>query len=116
MRVLRRLLWLSPVALTLFLAGCGGGEGSGCDLREEDDLEPRCQERTGLQGLPVYAATCDAVGGVSLDGGCPREGIVLGCVLGSEASGEVIDWYYEPMTREAVEAECEREGVPTREP
>lgn len=116
MRTLRPLLWLSPAALALLLAGCGSAEGSGCDLREDDDLEPRCQERTGLQGLPVFGATCDAIGGVSLEGGCPREGIVLGCVIGSEAGGEVIDWYYEPMTREAVEAECEREDAPSREP
>ncbi len=114
-----RLLILSAV-LTLLssLVGCGGVGGSGCDFREGsvNGPEPRCQERTGLQGLPVFGATCEALDALSIEGGCPREGAVVGCVIGSEPSGEVIDWYYAPKTREEAELDCEGESGELREP
>ena len=93
-------------AALLVTSGCGA-DGIGCDFREGsvNGPEPRCQERTGLQGLPVFGATCEALQGTAIDGGCPREGAVAGCIIGS-GGGDVIDWYYAPTTREEAEIKC----------
>jgi hypothetical protein len=100
--------WILPLLLT----SCGIIAGdTGCDLRTEsavNGFEDRCQERTGFQGNAIFGGFCDVLGGDPLDGGCPDEGKVLGCDIsaGVDAGGKVIDWYYEPVTREEVEADC----------
>ena len=103
--------------LSLFLlASCGVVTGdTGCDLRTDEaanGYEDRCQERTGFQGNALFGEFCSLLGGIDIDGGCPDEGKVVGCDI-SEAgtSGSVIDWYYAPVTREEVEADCANEGT-----
>jgi hypothetical protein len=92
------------LGLVAGLAGCN----SSCDFR--DSGEARCQERSGLQGNPLFGTTCSTVGGVQASGGCPdTELIVGGCEVGG-GGGDVIDWYYEPMTVEEVQAECDSNG------
>jgi hypothetical protein len=93
------------VSLTLGACGSGFGEAS-CDLRAAEPDEPRCQERTGIQGTPAFSAFCDPLGGEGINGPCPDEDqIVAGCKSAAPA-GAVIDWYYEPMTREAIALAC----------
>ena len=96
-------LLFSPLA-------CDIGATTGCDFRKDsvNGPEPRCQERSGLQGGETFAATCSALSGEALDGGCPVEGIVAGCAL--QADESVIDWYYAPKTVADVEADCANEG------
>lgn len=106
-----RTLFLATyiLALPLSLAGCDlGGGAVGCDFREGslNGPEDRCQERTGLQAA-TFDAACEASGGVPVDGGCPMDGVVAGCLLnGSGANGDVIDWYYAPETVESVTSSC----------
>jgi hypothetical protein len=101
-------LGLAALATLSFTQGCANAVG--CDFREAPDgrQEDRCQERRGFQALGAFGATCDGLGGETIDGGCPTEDIVAGCDLGGD--GDVIDWYYPPKTRADVEAECEGEG------
>lgn len=104
------------VAFLLSLSGCGVVAGTiGCDLRTEsaaNGYEDRCQERDGIQGNAAFGGFCETLGGDSVKGGCPTEGIVAGCELdGSNGTGGVIDWYYEPVTREEVESTCADEGT-----
>ena len=109
-----RSRWM--VSFVLPLAGCGVVAGTiGCDLRVDsaaNGYEDRCQERTGVQGNALFGGFCDVLGGDPIDGGCPDDGKVAGCDI-SEAGvgGSVIDWYYEPMTRDEVEGECAEEGT-----
>lgn len=90
------------------LAGCGGGDVDGCDFRSEED---RCQERVREVADPAgtvsaaFQMTCEAAGGGFLADGCPAEGRVAGCELGSGAE-TVTDWYYAPKTRADVEMAC----------
>jgi hypothetical protein len=109
------------LATCLSLSACGIVAGEvGCDLRVEDaanGYEDRCQERTGLQGNALYGEFCEGLGGLQVDGGCPDEGKVLGCDITSAGSvGKVIDWYYDPVTREQAEAECEQDDADLVEP
>lgn len=105
---MRPLLFALPL-----LAGCGAlDSATGCDFREAaTSPEPRCQERTGLQATG-FDVTCEGIGGVAVDGGCPTEGIVAGCdITAAGTSGEVIDWYYAPETVETVTADCTGGGT-----
>lgn len=99
---MRELLWSMSLLPLLALAGCFGGDAIACDFREARN---RCQERTGIQAAnPIaYQATCETAMGDYLDDGCPPEGIVAGCEVGSD----VIDWYYAPETIEEITADCE---------
>lgn len=90
--------------LAPLLTGCS--EAVGCDFRDvESGLnngpEDRCQERTNLQAAG-FDVTCDGLGATSIEGGCPREGIVFGCEIGPD----VVDWYYEPHTADDAALEC----------
>ncbi len=104
---LKTLTVLVVLGASVTFSGCGFFGDTGCDFREvdEDGLnngpEDRCQERRGLQGTG-FGATCEGLGAKAVTGGCPREGIVAGCEIGAD----VIDWYYEPMTRAEVEDAC----------
>lgn len=92
------------------LSACAAA--AGCDLRNAtiSDPEPRCQERTGAQGTPLFAAFCDPLGGEGVQGGCPdRDQIVGGC-MDASLGGDIIDWYYPPETVESVQATCEADG------
>jgi len=103
------------LAISSLLIGLGCvsnpiGGTTGCDFRKDsvNGPEPRCQERSGLQGGQTFATTCEGLEGEAIDGGCPKEGIVLGCALQDDES--VIDWYYAPKTKEEVMADCENDG------
>ena len=90
----------------------------GCDFRDGsvNGPEPRCQERTGAQSAG-FDATCEALGGTAVDGGCPSEGIVAGCDLSvAGTAGEVIDWYYDPKTVEEITTECTDDDATFIEP
>jgi hypothetical protein len=103
-RLLLLVLGLGAASLT---SACGVAGAVGCDFREggANGAEDRCQERGGL-GASVFGATCEALQGKVAQGGCPREGIVVGCQVGQEGDGTpVIDWYYAPTTREEVETQ-----------
>ncbi|MBX3274007.1 MAG: hypothetical protein KF729_27325 [Sandaracinaceae bacterium] len=97
------------VVLLVPLAGCFGSSPIACDFRAARN---RCQERSGVQAAnpAAYQATCEASGGSYRSGGCPPDGMVAGCDLGSE----VVDWYYAPETLESVTAVCEGEGTVVR--
>ncbi|MES2641273.1 MAG: hypothetical protein V4850_17415 [Myxococcota bacterium] len=101
---MRPLLFVLPL-----LAGCGAFDSAiGCDFREgsSNDPEPRCQERTGVQATG-FDVTCEGIGAIPVEGGCPTEGIVAGCdITAAGTTGEVIDWYYAPETLETVTANC----------
>lgn len=93
------------------LTACAGA--ASCDLREAtiSDPEPRCQERTGAQGTPLFSAFCDPLGGEGINGECPdREDIVGGCRTAS-VGGDVTDWYYPPETPETVQASCDEDDA-----
>jgi len=64
----------------------------------------------------MFAGFCEGLQGESLEGGCPREEAVLGCAIESGPGGEVIDWYYAPMTREQAETACTEDEGEIREP
>jgi hypothetical protein len=100
--------------LVLSLLGCGTvGNAVGCDFRNGsvNGPEDRCQERSGLSSS-TFAASCDALSGETVDGGCPRDGSVGECDLGTQGDGtDVIDVYYSPMTAEEAEAECGDDGT-----
>jgi hypothetical protein len=98
---------LATSALILVVAGtvsCGGPNGVGCDFREGslNGPEDRCQERRGLQST-AFGPACEASGGVVIEDGCPREGIIGGCDLGQD----VFDWYYAPTTVEDINCDTE---------
>lgn len=104
------LLTLSLSTLVLASQGCDIIGTTSCDFREGsvNGPEPRCQERSGVQGGgETFKTACEALQGEAIEGECPQEGIVLGCDLG----GDVIDWYYSPKTEEEVKADCENEGT-----
>ena len=100
------------MAVTALLAGASGCQDAvGCDFREiegglNNGAEDRCQERTGFQAAG-FDVVCDGLGGAAVDGGCDREGIVFGCVIGED----VIDWYYEPHTIDDATLECGSDEV-----
>lgn len=97
----------SLVGLSL-VSACGiGGESASCDFREEMVNGIRCQQRDGIQALGFLQA-CETSGGDPIDGPCPDAGKVQGCVF--DSSADVVDWYYEPMTLEQIERECESDG------
>jgi hypothetical protein len=100
-------LALIAVAVAV-LAACAGG--ASCDLREADD-PPRCQERTGLQGTPLFSEFCDPVGGTGVNGGCPDADQIVGGCRQTSVGGEIIDWYYAPVTEDEVRATCGDEGT-----
>ena len=100
-RVVLLTLVLAPTILTTACA-----EAVGCDFRNIDGglnngAEPRCQERSGVQTIGFDAA-CAGLGGEASTDGCPREGIVFGCVVGPD----VVDWYYAPTTLDDAASEC----------
>lgn len=98
---------LSLSILVLAPLGCVGGTTS-CDFRDGsvNGPEPRCQERSGLQGGATFKATCEGLGAEGIDGSCPADGIVLGCEIGPD----VVDWYYAPRTEDEIKADCADEG------
>ena len=101
------LLLLALFSLLLAPAACAlAGGTTGCDFREDsvNGPEPRCQERSGLQGGTTFSTTCSALKGKAIDDGCPRAGIVSGCDISDD--GTVIDWYYAPTTVEEVAKQC----------
>jgi hypothetical protein len=103
----RSLLLALGLGAASLSSACGVEGAVGCDFREggANGAEDRCQERSGL-GAPVFSAACETLQGTVVEGGCPREGIVVGCQVGEEGDGTpVIDWYYAPMTREEVETQ-----------
>lgn len=97
------------VVLSAVVACVDVTEPVGCDFREAtgpDGPENRCQERRNFQATS-FAPACEAVGAVVVEGGCNRDGVVAGCDLGND----VVDFYYEPLSREEVEAECGSDPV-----
>lgn len=109
-----RALALS-LALLPSLSACSSG-GASCDLRAAEPDEPRCQQRTGFQGTPLFAEFCDPLGGTGVNGPCPDEDqIVAGCKTNA-ITGNVIDWYYEPMTREQISLICSTDGTDLVDP
>jgi len=96
--------WMWPLMVSL--GGCGVVfDTVGCDFREDsaNGPEPRCQERSGLQGNIAFQETCDTLAGELVDGGCPDEDeIVFGCQQGAD----VIDWFYPPKTMDDADNEC----------
>lgn len=98
---------LAVLAVTIaILAACGGG--ASCDLREAED-PPRCQQRTGVQGTPLFSEFCDPIGGTGVTGGCPDPDLIVGGCKQGSVGGEIIDWYYEPVTEDEVRTICEEE-------
>ncbi len=103
---MRLILVATAIAV---LSACAGA--ASCDLREAtlSDPEPRCQERTGTQGTPLFSAFCDPIGGEGINGECPdQDQIVAGCretIIG----GDVTDWYYPPETEETVQLKCDED-------
>lgn len=97
-------LLLGPLACAL------GGGTTGCDFRDGsvNGPEPRCQERSGLQGGTTFSTTCSALSGKAIDDGCPRAGIISGCDISGD--GTVIDWYYAPKTVDEVAKSCADDG------
>lgn len=96
------LLALAP------LTGCGVTDAVGCDFRggSVNGPEDRCQERSGVSAAS-FGATCEALGGEVLDGGCPRDGAVGECDLGAQGDGtHVYDVYYSPTTVDQARSEC----------
>lgn len=99
--------WLSFVALAcVVVVGSGCGSVVGCDFRGGEGGSDRCQERSG-PSPEVFASSCESAGGVVIEGGCPREGVVAGCRVEPSDSTSVTDWYYPPETRASVEARCD---------
>lgn len=100
----------------LGLGGCSLGQTFGCDFRDDsvNGAEPRCQERTFPIGGEVFAETCKALEGTAISGPCPEEGRVAGCEIddGSLNGSRVVDWYYEPLTKEEIENTCKDDGDP----
>ncbi len=94
------------VMMVMALGGCGVVfDTVGCDFRDgsANGPEPRCQERSGIQGNLAFQETCEALGGALEDGGCPDEDeIVFGCSAGAD----VTDWYYPPKTADDADQEC----------
>ena len=114
---------IAGVALGLaWLVGCGGANSYHCDFRMSENPDDRCQERTnsvpggGRVSAEGFKATCEAAQGDGGNGLCPRDGAVLGCDFGAAGAETVADWYYEPMTREAAELECENDDGTFIEP
>lgn len=103
MRLLSCSLLVAVAALT---SACGSAVG--CDFRPDED---RCQERSNFQQFG-FGQFCEGLGDESVEGGCPDDGKVLGCDMG----GDVVDWYYAPMTREEAEAECADDDATVLEP
>ena len=99
---------LAAIGLVGALTGCGGGTSVGCDFREEMINGIRCQQRDGIQSYG-FAQACEVAGGTPIDGPCPDEGKVKGCV--SDSTEDVTDWYYEPMSLEQIEIECQNDGT-----
>ena len=91
------------------LAACGADTATGCDFRDQDTGDARCQERTGTQA-PGFDSMCEALGDTVVEGGCDLTGAVAGCT-DSIAGGAVTDWYYPPETVETVTARCEDDGT-----
>lgn len=103
------LLRASLTALTLaHVAGCGFGQTTSCDFRGSG--EDRCQERSGIQGNPLFGSTCETVGGVEAEGECPDADQIVGGCLVSGGGDDVIDWYYAPMTVEEIQTLCDENG------
>lgn len=104
---MRTWLWLGVMGL----GGCGVlVDTVGCDFRDgsANGPEPRCQERSGLQGNLAFQETCETLGGELVDGGCPDEDqIVFGCELGAD----VVDWYYPPKTAADADQDCDGESI-----
>lgn len=95
------------------MVGCGGAANSyHCDFRMSENQEDRCQERSndipggGQVSAEAFKGTCEAVQGDSGNGLCPRDGAILGCDFGAAGAETVMDWYYEPKSREEAEREC----------
>lgn len=104
----RAVLATSTVVAIPLLSACGvGGESASCDFREEMVNGIRCQQRDGFQAFGFLQA-CEASGGDPIDGPCPDEGKVKGCVF--DSSADVVDWYYEPMSLDEIERQCEGDG------
>lgn len=104
-----RLASLACLFVIASLSGCSSAVG--CDFRDvkeglNNGPEPRCQERTGLQAA-TFGGACEALSATVLNGGCPHEGIVFGCNLGTD----VVDWYYAPKTRADAEQECGNDPI-----
>lgn len=101
----RTLVLLALASIFGGTSGCAFGGPIACDFRS--DGENRCQERRGTQAAnpPAYQALCSASDGTYNDTGCPSEGRVGGCQVGSS---EVIDWYYD-TTETVVRERCARE-------
>ncbi len=101
--MIRLMCAAAVVVVVVTAAGCGGAVG--CDFRQKDNPEDRCQERRNIQSVGFDAA-CQALSGKAVDGGCPTDGIVAGCAL----SGDITDWYYAPKTRDDVVSACDGDG------
>ncbi|MDP2306747.1 MAG: hypothetical protein Q8P18_12050 [Pseudomonadota bacterium] len=97
---MRLLLLVLPL-----LVGCGVLEGgTGCDFRDQDPGDARCQERLGTQATGFDAA-CEGLGDTVIEGGCDLTGAIAGCST-TIAGGTITDWYYAPETLETVTATC----------
>lgn len=97
------------LASLVLASGCNTAS---CDLRDGsvNGPEPRCQERDAFQAIGSVFGFCEALGGDSVDGTCPdKDEQVLSCRL-SQFAGSVVDVYYQPLTRQEAEAECEQDG------
>jgi hypothetical protein len=68
------------------------------------ETQSRCQERTGIDAnavaAPAFRALCETGQGTYVEEACPRENVVAGCTV----SGNVIDWFYAPLTIDEVRA------------
>lgn len=91
------------IRIAVLLAACAtlscgiiGGDAA-CDFREGslNGPEPRCQEYEGSVASGTFKGACIASGGKVIDGLCPREGTLGGCILGTQGDGSrPTDWYY----------------------
>lgn len=108
-----RVVVVSLLALLLVLpAACDVAPAVGCDFQNgsANGPEPRCQSREGADS-GALAATCDALGGETIDGGCDTSTSLGGCnVSEGNVLTTVIDWYYPPLTAEEAAAECAESG------
>lgn len=96
--------FLLPFALLLSAADAPGcaptsviGGNAACDFREGsvNGPEARCQEYENSVAAETFKATCTSIKGKAIDGLCPREGVLGGCILGTQGDGsQPIDWYY----------------------
>jgi hypothetical protein len=116
------------LALLLLLAGCPGSTAHGPPSMQRTTNDNTCAEIAwscvGLKGdtpwgctegnasqTAQYQGTCTAErSGIFALSACLRDNVVGGCTL-ARGSQCTTTWYVAPSTREAIEADCSKQGA-----